>query len=222
MSKYSLEIRQIVKKINLFDFNYRFYEDSFKKEFEDRFIEHFYFNEIGFETVGRFKHMLMSKLNDIYPYYKQLYEIELKSKNINYLMNKDLKETVIKEVTGSLKSSEKGSSNSNGTSCNNSTSNSLDKGSDTPQGRVENLDDYLTTATISENTSVTNDTSTSNTTTQGETIQDNEGRETTTLISQGNIGVVSSAKLLEEYRKTIININMMIFNDLECLFMGVY
>lgn len=222
MSKYSLEIRQIVKKINLFDFNYRFYEDSFKKEFEDRFIEHFYFNEIGFETVGRFKHMLMSKLNDIYPYYKQLYEIELKSKNINYLMNKDLKETVIKEVTGSLKSSEKGSSNSNGTSSNNSTSNSLDKGSDTPQGRVENLDDYLTTATISENTSVTNDSSTSNTTTQGETIQDNEGRETTTLISQGNIGVVSSAKLLEEYRKTIININMMIFNDLECLFMGVY
>lgn len=222
MSKYSLEIRQIVKKINLFDFNYRFYEDSFKKEFEDRFIEHFYFNEIGFETVGRFKHMLMSKLNDIYPYYKQLYEIELKSKNINYLMNKDLKETVIKEVTGSLKSSEKGSSNSNGTSSNNSTSNSLDKGSDTPQGRVENLDDYLTTATVSENTSLTNDSSTSNTSTQGETIQDNEGRETTTLISQGNIGVVSSAKLLEEYRKTIININMMIFNDLECLFMGLY
>lgn len=222
MSKYSLEIRQIVKKINLFDFNYRFYEDSFKKEFEDRFIEHFYFNEIGFETVGRFKHMLMSKLNDIYPYYKQLYEIELKSKNINYLMNKDLKETVIKEVTGSLKSSEKGSSNSNGTSSNNSSSNSLDKGSDTPQGRIENLDDYLTTATVSENTSLTNDSSTSNTSTQGETIQDNEGRETTTLISQGNIGVVSSAKLLEEYRKTIININIMIFNDLECLFMGLY
>lgn len=220
--RYSLEIREIIQKVNIFDFNYSFYEESFKKEFQDRFIEHFFFYEIGFETIGRFKHMLKAKLNDIYPYYKQLYEIELKSKNINYLMNKDLKETIIKEVTGSLRSKDSGVSTSNGTSSNNSTSNSVDKGSDTPMGQVNNLDSYLTTASISDNNNSSNDTTSNNTSSSSETLQDNTGKESTTLISQGNIGVVSSAKLLEEYRKTIININMMIFNELECLFMGVY
>lgn len=220
--RYSLELREIVQNINLFDFNYKFYEDSFKEEFQKRFIDHFFFYEIGFETVARFKHMLKSRLNDIYPYYKKLYEIELKSKDINYLMNKDLKETVIKEVKGCLRTKDTSSTSSNGTMNNTSTSNTVDKGSETPMGKVTNLDSYLTNANVTDNSNTSNDTSSSNTDTSNEGVQNNEGLESTTLLSQGNIGVVSSAKLLEEYRKTIININLMIFNDLECLFMGVY
>ena len=46
--------------------------------------------------------------------------------------------------------------------------------------------------------------------------------EKTSLISKGNIGVVSSAQLLREWRKVIINIDEMILNDLEDLFMLLF
>ena len=46
------------------------------------------------ETVGRFQHRLKTKLNKIMPYYKQLYETELRSKDIDFMLNKDLIETL--------------------------------------------------------------------------------------------------------------------------------
>ena len=46
--------------------------------------------------------------------------------------------------------------------------------------------------------------------------------ETNTLTSKGNIGVTSSAELLEKWRKVIINIDELIINECYDLFMGVY
>ena len=50
------------------------------------------FREIGFETVERFKRSLLGKLNKIMPYYTQLYQTELRSKDIDFMLNKDLEE----------------------------------------------------------------------------------------------------------------------------------
>ena len=84
MSKYTLELRYIYedKKFNLFDFPYNLYDNELKPLFEEKFFQHFMFHEIGFDSVAMFKQRLMSKLNDIYPYYKQLYETELACKEI--------------------------------------------------------------------------------------------------------------------------------------------
>lgn len=57
----------------LFDFSYPIASD-YKKEFETKFIRHFYFKEIGFETEGHFKFELESWLNLHMPYYNQLIE----------------------------------------------------------------------------------------------------------------------------------------------------
>ena len=46
--------------------------------------------------------------------------------------------------------------------------------------------------------------------------------ETNTLTSKGNIGVTSSAELLEKWRKVIINIDELIINECSDLFMQVY
>lgn len=74
MANYTIEIRELVKNnVGIFDFDYNLYTNSRKSEFEIKFINHFYFREIGFETVGRFKHQLKAKLDDIYPYYEHLY-----------------------------------------------------------------------------------------------------------------------------------------------------
>ena len=102
MAKYTIELHTLLKdeKFKVFDFDYDFYDETLKSQFEKKFIDTYRFNEIGYETVERWQHMLMSKLNLIMPYYKQLYKTQLEAENINFLLNKDLKETFIRDIEG--------------------------------------------------------------------------------------------------------------------------
>lgn len=194
MAEYTMEIRQITEdcKNNLFDFDYNFYLESHKTEFQNKFIDHFYFHEIGFETIARFKHYLKSKLNDIYPYYVQLYQTEVEAKDYNFMLNKDLTETVTNE--------------SNMT--NEGNNNSIFKESNLSNG---NADVNLTTNNLTNINE--SDDSNSNTST---------ATNTTTLVSKGNIGTTSTGQLLEAWRQTILNIDMLIIEECQDLFMGVY
>ena len=85
---------------NIFPANYEFYLDDVqaRKTFEDKFIKHYYYREIGFETPFMFIQKLESHLLLNMPYWKQLYQTELESRDINFLLNKDLRETFIREV----------------------------------------------------------------------------------------------------------------------------
>ena len=59
MGKYTLTIQELItNNVNIFDFEYSFYNESHKKGFEKKFVDRFLFDEIGSETVARFKHNL--------------------------------------------------------------------------------------------------------------------------------------------------------------------
>ena len=105
MAKYTVELRDVIKSgFNLFDFPYQFYDEKQKPEFEKKFIQHFYFHEIGTETVGRFQHNLKVKFDEVLPYYNMLFE----TTNIDYdlLNNYNVTEKFnktkdnIKDITG--------------------------------------------------------------------------------------------------------------------------
>ena len=217
MSNYTIELRQIENCIcYLFPKGFPFYTDSeeMRLNFIQKFYDEYMFREIGFETVERFKRSLLGKLNKIMPYYTQLYHTELESKNINFLLNKDLIETFEREVSGSSEVNSNSTSNSTGTT----SANSNDIMYDTPNTKIDDMTKYPTQGSQGENnaTSSSNGTSTSNQT--GENTQ----TEKTSLISKGNIGITSSAQLLKEWREVIINIDEMILNDLEDLFMLLF
>ena len=217
MAGYTIELREIENCIcYLFPKGFPFYTDSeeMRLNFIQKFYDEYMFREIGFETVERFKRSLLGKLNKIMPYYTQLYHTELESKNINFMLNKDLVETFEREVNGSSEINSNATTNSNGSS----TANSNDIMYDTPNTRIDDMTKYPTQGSQGENTatSVSNATSTNNQT--GENTQ----TEKTSLISKGNIGVTSSAQLLKEWRDVIINIDEMILNDLEDLFMLLF
>ena len=217
MSKYTIELREIENCIcYLFPKGFPFYTDSeeMRLNFIQKFYDEYMFREIGFETVERFKISLLGKLNKIMPYYTQLYHTELESKNINFLLNKDLIETFEREVSGSSEVNSNSTTNANGTT----TANSNDMMYDTPNSRIEDLTKYPTQGSQGEN----NATSSSNATSTNNQTGENTQTEKTSLISKGNIGVVSSAQLLREWRKVIINIDEMILNDLEDLFMLLF
>lgn len=210
MSSYTLELRHIHQTFKVFNFDYDFYTDSniIKSKFEQKFIDEYYFHEIGQETVARFQHRLRTRLNKIMPYYKQLYDTELAAKDINFLLNKDLTETFERVVTGE--------------------SSSINDLTVSDQGETNNKESNIENGNASlelENGSLTNVSKTSliNNTNSNNTSRDNTNQnEITTLKSQGNIGITSSAELLDKWRSVIINIDQMIIDACDDLFMQVY
>ena len=208
MAKYTIELDSMVrdKNFNLFSFEYDFYTDdiNIRKKFEQKFIDRYRFHEIGFETVGRFKHYLKASLNEIAPYYRQLYESELRCNDIDFMLNKDYTETFIKNIDSLSKSTETQNSNYNDLT---NESNISDGVSD-----VELTKGNLTSVTGNENTSTSNGTGTS----------ENTQNENYTLTGQGNIGITSSAELLQKWREVMINIDQLILDDLADLFMSIY
>lgn len=66
MSKYTCELRTIINnKFDIFDFVYNRTDESkaiiSDEDLEAGFINHFYFREVGFETLERFKHKLKTQ-----------------------------------------------------------------------------------------------------------------------------------------------------------------
>ena len=207
MSKYTLQLRYIYEdeKYNLFDFPYNLYDNDLKPWFQEKFYQHFMFYEIGFDTIGMFKQRLMSKLNDIFPYYKQLYETEIRTKGIDFMLNKDLKESYVRELT----------SNSNSNQESNVSSNSLSTAGQLTPSLIANsqkIDKFMDSAQ-KDNTS-------SNSISSGES--NGNSKEQYTLTSQGNIGITSSAELLTKWRETLLNIDLMIFEECNDLFMQIF
>ena len=204
MSTYTIDIYTLLKNPNfkLFDFNYSFYDEQHKEEFEEKFINYYMFNEIGFESVKRFKHYLKEKLNRIAPYYEQLYKTELRclEGDIDFMLNKDLHETI--NVRDKNKSKSK----------TNATTNTLNKESylDNGNASLDLTEGNLTGVNSSDGNGIT------------ESDMSGENEQLTELISKGNIGVTSSAELLKQWRQVLINIDEMIIEECRDLFMMIY
>ena len=204
LATYTIDIYTLLKNPNfkLFDFNYSFYDEQHKEEFEEKFINYYMFNEIGFESVKRFKHYLKEKLNRIAPYYEQLYKTELRclEGDIDFMLNKDLHETI------NVKDKNKSKSKTN------ATSNTLNKESylDNGNASLDLTEGNLTGVNSSDGNGVT------------ESDMSGENEQLTELISKGNIGVTSSAELLKQWRQVLINIDEMIIEECRDLFMMIY
>lgn len=125
----TMELREVVKDCDIFDRcdPFPIWDEAHRGELEKKIIEHYYFRQIGFETVGRFKFKLNTRLREIMPRFNKLYKTTLFKYNPieNYNMEEKGKDT------------RKGSSDT------------LAKYSDTPQGELTDLKEgrYLTNAT---------------------------------------------------------------------------
>lgn len=217
MSKYTIELRTVVNHTDIFnnlDFPFYTNDIELKEKFKKQFIEYYYYDEIGFPTIDKFVSRFHNLLHIKMDYYKQLYETELRSKDIDFMLNKDLEETYEKEVNSNAENT----NTTNNTSNVNSKTSSENKTLTTPNQQYTLNNNYVDG--INQNDVNNNSTGTSNI--KSENISKGNGREFTKLVSKGNIGITSSAELLEKWRNVIININEQIINDCSILFMGVY
>lgn len=231
MSKYTTELRWIVENGYDLQLNeYPIFDENYRQKLNQKIINHYYFREIGFETVGLFRFYLKQTMNEIMPYYNQLYESALLE--IDPLNTINFTETLTRTKIGNdtKNFNEDTTVNSNGDSNSNSTkgTNFKDVESDTPQGMLSigNIEGelYASYARISKNEDTTNSTAhQENTDTQKRKNDEKinrEDNENYTRTEKGNRE--SQSELLMKYRETFLNIDMQVINELNDLFMGLY
>lgn len=227
MSKYTTEVRYICESYSgviesqgylkvddiiggaidqIFDFDFPIFDESYRDVLCAKILKHYYTREIGAETVGLWKLWLNTRLNEIMPYYNQLYlsaQLEF-----DPLHDTDLKTDYTRDNTNS----------------GDNTGSSLSMYADTPQGAVHHLfniggvdndgdgapdDDgygYLTNATKATNSG----------------NYSGKGKEIFTQTVKGKSSGASFAKRLKEYRETFINIDTMVINELKDLFINLW
>lgn len=235
MSKYTTEVRFICESLSgldrsegyssienivqssipkIFDFDFPIYDENYRNVLCSKILRHYYTREIGAETYGLWKHWLCTRLNEIMPYYNQMYRSAMLEFNPFY----DVELT----TTHNRKNNGTSTTSGNGTQTGSAsgTDDSLNAYSDTPQGALDNVENlkYLTNARkvdSKSNSSFNSSTNTSDNTTANST-------EDYLQTIKGKNGSASYSQRLNEFRNTFINIDLMIIENLSDLFLNLW
>lgn len=214
MAHYTITIQTLIN--NGFDFQldkYPIFDENYRETLNNKILNHYFDAEIGFETAPLFRHYLLAKLNEIMPIY-----------NIMYEKQKDLLENIFGNVnlTETFDGENSNNSNVSNNSQSRSTGNSNMKNlfQDTPQGELDTTSiknqKWATNLSLNENN--TNGNITDNST----SIGNSNGTNNYIKKIIGNNGGKYNIELLKEIQNSILNIDIMIINELQDLFMGIF
>lgn len=213
----------------VFNFDFPIFDENYRQVLCRKILKHYYTREIAHETVGRWKLALNAKLNEIMPYYNQLYKSELLEFNPFY----DVDLTRSREGSGTSNRTSNNTETNSGTSKNvssgsgTSNTDTLNRFSDTPQNSMDTqgIADSVPLTTV---TKVNEDNTTSNESTDTLTRNDNKTGSGTENINntdkyietvKGKQGTENYSSLLKKFRETFLNIDMMIIEDCsDCFF----
>lgn len=233
-----------------------FFDNSYRGILCCKILKHYYLREIGAETVGIWKLWMNTKLEEIMPYYNQLYRSALLEfdpfKDVDYSKRHDGTNSGSSSTQGSKSGTDglqtSGTYSDTGTVSNNrdivydNTHHGSDRYSDTPQGTIANTDvvgnAYLTNVRLIDNTDhdVTSDDNTetrnlSGTTSGTQSGTHSETSSTGTTVNStdayieritGKMNTMPYSDLLNKYRETFLNIDMMVIEEFEELFLGLW
>lgn len=213
----------------VFNFDFPIFDENYRQVLCRKILKHYYTREIAHETVGRWKLALNAKLNEIMPYYNQLYKSELLEFNPFY----DVDLTRSREGSGTSNKTSNNTETNSGTSKNvsggssKSNTDTLNRFSDTPQNSMDTqgIADSVPLTTV---TKVNEDNTTTNESTDTLTRNDNKTGSGTENINntdkyietvKGKQGTENYSSLLKKFRETFLNIDMMIIEDCsDCFF----
>ena len=233
MAKYTIELRKLIQ--NDFDIglkDYPIFDEEYRDTLNKKIINHYWMREIGFETAGAFKHYLNATMDEIMPYYNQLYKSALLE--IDPLLTFDEVETKTKDSTqnGTTNSQSGTIRNSNGTSSTDSDVQyeNLNVHSDTPQGQITESDIKANRYASSTDYTKYNTTDEATTNVYNDNSQDNSTLQSTSNAIRNDVDNKHRkgfngrpiAELLLKYRETFLNIDKMIIEELNNLFMIIW
>lgn len=204
MAKYTITIKTLID--NNFDFqmtDYPIFDENYRETLNHNILYHYYENEIGFETAPLFRLYLNQRLNEIMPYYNELYKVQKKLIDDNLLLNNV---NLTEELKG--KNTTKTSSTSQ------SSNNGKNLFQDTPQGQISQTDidnqNWATNLTLSKNEI------------EDESNATGSGTNEYLKTIIGNNGGKFNIDVLNDIKNNLMNIDLMIINDLNELFMQIF
>lgn len=145
---------------DIFTFTFPIFDESYRVPLETKILRHYYTREIGLETVGLWRLKLETKLNEVMPYFNQLYKSELLEFNPFYDVElgttRNNEHNQIENATENADATSKSETDTtqttkdtiadtdNTTIDSTVTRNNTEKNaySDTPQGQIANVDNY--------------------------------------------------------------------------------
>ena len=204
MAKYTITIKSLID--NNFDFkmnSYPIFDENYRNTLNQNILYHYYENEIGFETAPLFRFYLNQKLNEIMPYYNELYKVQKKLIDENLLLNNvNLTEQLI------------GSNTTESSSTSQSSNNGKNLFQDTPQGQISQTDiddqNWATNLTLNKNEI------------EDESNATGSGTNEYLKTIIGNNGNKFNIDVLNDIKNNLMNIDLMIINELNDLFMGIF
>lgn len=195
MSKYTITIKNLMK--NHFDFgltSYPIFDESYRETLNNNILYYYYEDEIGVETPELFKIYLNRTLDRIMPYYNNLYKEQIKMLDKGLLTNVNYEEKSTRDIKTNSNSTNKG------------------KGlyQDTPQGAIDMTEfenqHYATNLTMNKN----------------DDSQEGSSNEEYLRTIIGNNGNRYPIELLRDIKNNLMNIDNLIIEELEDLFMGIF
>ena len=183
-----------------------FFDEDYRSVLCAKILKHYYTREIGMETAGLWMLWMNRRMEEIMPYYNQLY----RSAQLEFNPFHDV------DYWREGNRQNDGTSETSGSSTNTQDNVTRDLYSETPQGALNGVESetYLTDAR-----KVMQDNEANN------TYNDNNTTNTTEDYLEhvyGKMGTINYSKLLNEYRTTLLNIDMQIIEEFSDLFMGLW
>lgn len=215
-----------------------FFDEAYRSVLCSKILKHYYMREICCETAGIWTLWMNTRLEEIMPYYNQLYESAKIEFNPMHDVNltREHKRTENETASGNRDTTGNRDTNitSNGTTnrTTNSDENKKDLYSDTPQGALTGVENetYLTNARkITDNVNGTDNAEVNNTEKNASDYNDKE--ETTSNVDTtedyletlvGKQGTESFSSLLNKFRETFLNIDMQVIEEFSDLFFGLW
>lgn len=207
MPVFTMELWRVLEMTDDIGLNeYPEFKSGYRDVLNKLIIDHYHDREIGMETIAKFRHSVMRRMNEVMPYYNSLY----KTQEIEY----DPLSTIdIKTISnGSSTTDTEASGETSSTMANEGGSRAVQ--SNTPQVRLSGNGDYASAAA-----DTTNDSTATGSGTEAQASTSNEQNENESHTS-GYQGAPSS--LIMDYRRSLMNIDLLVIDELADMFMGVW
>lgn len=233
MSKYTTELRFYLSALagldeseniqdvldnsweKVFNFDFPIYDENHREELCKKILLHYYFREIGMETVGAWKLKLQSKMIEIMPYYNNLYKVL----DDEFSLAKTNERYTERDYKGSYDfKGENTQTNTDTVNFSQNTSN-ISKYLDTPQGGLNGIvsDDYLTSVNTSDDD--TSQTTKNSGSSESNTTNQNLHEYSEIEHEYGNADLLDN---VNKYSQGVFNIDLRIINELSSLFMKLW
>jgi hypothetical protein len=203
------EVLEFTDDIGLND--YPLYDPTHREELNQKIINRYLNREIGHETIDQFVHNMRRKMHEIMPYYNQLYATE----QIKYDPLKTIDMRTV--AAGSTESSAEGDTSADSGS--KTTADGIAVASDFPQTSLDSgegddhIGRYGTSSSESKNSGEQKNTA-------NESRKDSaKGKSDSDSTTTGYQGV--PAQLVMQYRSAILNVDLMVVEAVNELFMSV-